>query len=199
MSTPTPPPADPGGAPQAPASQAPAPSPAPEPPSQAAQPAETDWKAEAKKWEARAKENKGAADRLAQLEEANKTEAQKLADRASKAEQTAASATAEAMRWRIAARNGISDEDAEIFLTGTTEEALAKQAERLVALRGTAQQQGATTPGQRLPVEALRPGALPNPPEPTLAEQVAAAEKAGNWPQAQQLKAQQLMQLSENQ
>lgn len=47
----------------------------------------TDWKSEARKWEARAKENKNAAARLAELEEANKTEAQKIADRATKAEQ----------------------------------------------------------------------------------------------------------------
>ena len=42
---------------------------------------------------------------------------------------------ASALRWRIAASHGINDADAEIFLTGTTEEALAKQAARLVELR----------------------------------------------------------------
>lgn len=200
MSTPAQPPQQAAGSPPEPSSQAPSPPSTPAPPPQAAQPAETDWKAEAKKWEARAKENKGAADRLAQLEESQKTEAQKLADRATKAEQSAATATAEALRWRIAARNGISDEDAEIFLTGATEEALTRQAERLVALRGTGQASAAVGPqGQRTPVEALRPGALPNPPEPTLADQIAAAEKAGEWGKAHQLKAQQLMQLSENQ
>lgn len=46
----------------------------------------TDWKAEARKWEARAKENSTAATRLSEIEEASKTEAQKLADRASAAE-----------------------------------------------------------------------------------------------------------------
>lgn len=198
MSTPAQPPEMAAGTQQAPASQAPTPPSTPAPPPQAAQPAETDWKAEAKKWEARAKENKGAADRLAQFEESQKTEAQKLADRATKAETAAATATADALRWRIAARNGISDEDAEIFLTGTTEDALTRQAERLVALRGPAQQPAAAVgpQGQRTPVEALRPGALPNPPEPTLADQIAAAEKAGEWGTAQRLKAQQLMQLA---
>lgn len=196
MSTPTP--AEPGSTPSEPASQPPATPAPPAPPAPAAQPAETDWKAEARKWEKLAKENKGAADKLTALEEAQKTEAQKLADRATKAEQTAATAQAEALRWRIAARNGISDEDAEIFLTGTTEESLTKQAERLVALRGTGQQAAAAVgpQGQRTPVEALRPGALPNPPEPTLAEQIAAAEKAGEWGKAQTLKAMQLMQLA---
>src|SRR5690606_27453783 len=42
---------------------------------------ETDWKAEARKWEARAKENSEAAKRLAEIEEASKTEAQKQAER----------------------------------------------------------------------------------------------------------------------
>lgn len=200
MSTPTPP-AEQASNPPAPTPQPPATPAPPAAPAPAAQPAETDWKAEARKWEKLAKENKGAADKLTQLEEAQKSEAQKLADRASKAEQSAATAQAEALRWRIAARNGISDEDAEIFLTGTTEDALTRQAERLVALRGTAQQPAAAVgpQGQRTPVEALRPGALPNPPEPTLADQIAAAEKAGEWGKAHQLKAQQLMQLSENQ
>lgn len=41
---------------------------------------ETDWKAEARKWEARAKENTSAAQRLAEIEEASKTEEQKRAE-----------------------------------------------------------------------------------------------------------------------
>ena len=48
--------------------------------------AETDWVAEARKWEQRAKDNKDAADRLAQLEEASKSDVQKALDRAVKAE-----------------------------------------------------------------------------------------------------------------
>lgn len=40
----------------------------------------TDWKAEARKWEERAKANKDAAARLAEIEEASKTEAQKRAE-----------------------------------------------------------------------------------------------------------------------
>lgn len=47
---------------------------------------ETDWKAEARKWESRAKENSEAAKRLAEIEEASKSEAQKAADRLAAAE-----------------------------------------------------------------------------------------------------------------
>lgn len=53
----------------------------------------TDWKAEAeklkaesRKWESRAKDNAKAAQRLAEFEEAQKTELQKAAERAEKAE-----------------------------------------------------------------------------------------------------------------
>ena len=51
---------------------------------------ETDWKAEARKWEQRAKDNSTAAARLTEIEEASKSEAQKLADRAAAAEAKAA-------------------------------------------------------------------------------------------------------------
>lgn len=47
---------------------------------------EPDWKAEARKWEQRAKDNKDAADKLTQLEEASKSELQKALDRTAKAE-----------------------------------------------------------------------------------------------------------------
>ena len=90
-----------------------------------------DWKSKSREWEKRAKANADAADRLAQLEESQKTEAQKLADAKTAAEQEAVAARADALRWRIAARHGISDEDAELFLSGTDEATLTKQAERL--------------------------------------------------------------------
>jgi len=51
---------------------------------------ETDWKAEARKWESRAKENSTAAQRLAEIEEANKTESQKAVERAERAEKALA-------------------------------------------------------------------------------------------------------------
>lgn len=196
MSTPAQPPAAPPTPPATP--PAPPEGVQPQPPAPPAPP-ETDWKAEARKWETRAKENAGAAAQLAKIEEASKTEAEKLAERASKAEQTAATAQAEALRWRTAAKHGISDEDAEIFLTGTTEETLTRQAERLATLRAPQGTPAAVAPpGQQTPVTALRPGAMPNPPEPTLPEQIAAAEAAGDWAKASRLKAHQLVQLTEN-
>jgi hypothetical protein len=114
--------------PEAPTPDAP---PVKEPPKPDQPVEETDWKAEARKWEQRAKENKTAADRLAELEDANKSEIQKASDKATAAEKAAAEAKAEALRWKVAAKHGITEEDADLFLTGTDEETLTKQAQRL--------------------------------------------------------------------
>lgn len=104
-----------------------------EPPATIPKPTETVefWKAQARENEKRAKANADAADKLATLEESQKTEAQKLADRTTAAEMAVLEAKADALRWRTAAKYGISDEDAELFLTGTDEATLIKQAERL--------------------------------------------------------------------
>lgn len=91
-------------------------------------------RAEAAKYRTEAKANADAAERLAAYEESQKTESQKLSDAKSAAENEAKAARAEALRWRIAAKHGITDEDAETFLTGTDEESLVRQAERLAAL-----------------------------------------------------------------
>lgn len=114
---------EPAAPPEAPAQEPKEPAPKPE----------TDWKAEAKKWESRAKENKTAADQLAAIEEANKTEAQKTADRLAVAEKAATDAQREALKFKIASKFTIGDEDADLFLTGSDEESLTKQAERLTA------------------------------------------------------------------
>ena len=74
---------------------------------------------------------KAKAAKLDEIEAANKSEIEKATEARTKAEQAAAQAQAEALRWKIAAKHQISDEDAELFLTGTDEETLTKQAERL--------------------------------------------------------------------
>lgn len=65
------------------------------------------------------------AAKLSDLERAQK----QAADAASEAEK----ARAEVLRYRIAAKHGITDDDAELFLTGSDEETLTRQAERLAA------------------------------------------------------------------
>lgn len=50
----------------------------------------TDWEVKAREWEAKAKQNASAAKKLAALEDANKSETQKLTDRVTAAETSAA-------------------------------------------------------------------------------------------------------------
>lgn len=84
------------------------------------------------KYRTEAKANAEAAARLAEIEEANKTEAEKTAERLAQAEKAAEEARSEALRFKIAAKFQVSDEDADLFLTAGDEETLTKQAQRLV-------------------------------------------------------------------
>lgn len=104
------------------------------------------------------KERAALEARLKEFEDRDKTEAQKLAERAEKAEKAAAGRDAELLRLRTALKHGISDEDAETFLTGADEETLTRQAERLVALQGSA---GPRTPAPD-PSQGSRGGNLPD-------------------------------------
>ena len=119
------------------------------------------------------------AEKLSKEERAVK-DAQDAAERASRAE-------AEALRWRIAARNGISDADAELFLTGTDEDTLSRQAERFKEL-SSKPSKGTHVPGV---------GNQPTAPA-SIAEQVAVAEKSGDYKLALALKTQQLADLARN-
>lgn len=112
------------------------------------------WKAKARENEKRAKANADAAKRLAEIEDANKSEAEKAAERIRELEAEAEAARREALRFKVASKYGIGDEDADLFLTGSDEETLAKQAERLAA-RAADQKKG----GNRVPDE----GRAPNP------------------------------------
>lgn len=100
---------------------------------------ETDWKAEARKWEARAKENhskakahEDAARRLAEIEESQKTEAQKAQERLEAAEKRAAELELKATRAEVAAETGVPVS----LLTGSTREEIAASAEALIQFRG---------------------------------------------------------------
>ena len=112
------------------------------------------WKQKAREQEKRAKENAAAAKRLAELEESQKSEAERMADRIKQLESEAAAASRDALRFKVASKYGIGDEDADLFLTGSDEETLTKQAERLAA-RAADQKKA----GNRVPDE----GRAPNP------------------------------------
>lgn len=85
-----------------------------------------DYKAEAEKWktlsqkmEARAKDNAAAAVKLAELEAANQTEAEKLAAKADAAEKKASEAIARAVRAEVKAlADGFADRDDAVLNLG---------------------------------------------------------------------------------
>lgn len=84
-----------------------------------------------------AKDNRLKASELDKLKAAQMSDLERVTAELNKAQQEAQSANAAALRWRIAASHGISDADAEIFLTGVDEATLTKQAARLNELRAT--------------------------------------------------------------
>lgn len=76
--------------------------------------------------------------RLDEIEAANLSDLEKAQKQAKEAQEAAAKATADALRFRVAAKHGITDEDADLFLTGADAETLERQAARLVARTPTA-------------------------------------------------------------
>jgi hypothetical protein len=116
---------------------------------------ETDWKAEARKWETRAKENSTAASRLAEIEEASKTEAQKLADRAAAAEARVAQFESEKQQreWvqQVADATGVPAS----VLRGSTLEDIQAHAESLKSL---VSQEPSAPRGPHVPSEGTKAG-----------------------------------------
>lgn len=100
---------------------------------------------------------KAKAARLDEIEQANKSEIEKAAEKAAAAERERDQAKAEALRLRVATKHGISDEDADLFLTGTDEATLTKQAERLAQRVVDRKKQGNHVPREGVPT--------PTPPE----------------------------------
>ncbi|MGB8021854.1 MAG: hypothetical protein WCF04_11550 [Candidatus Nanopelagicales bacterium] len=84
-----------------------------------------------KKAETLAKSNTAAAQRLAEIEESQKTEQQKLTDRAAEAERRAAEAEARWAKAEVAAAKGLPAGLA-LRLTGTTREELEADADILL-------------------------------------------------------------------
>lgn len=97
-----------------------------------------DWEAKYKgqlevnrKLEARAKANKDAADKLAELEDRDKTDLERAQAARQAAEQQAAEARAEVARYKVAAEFGLSPEDTELLATVSDEDTLHSLAKRL--------------------------------------------------------------------
>ena len=83
-----------------------------------------------------------------ELNAANMTELERAQERAEAAERAAQEAKAEGLRFKIAAKYGISTEDADLFLTGQDEQTLEAQAKRLADREADRKKNGATSPGE---------------------------------------------------
>ena len=79
---------------------------------------------------------KAKADKLTEIEEANKTEAEKAAARAEAAEKRAAELEVKALRAEVAAAKGVPV----ALLTGSTQEELEAAADALIEFRGEQKQ-----------------------------------------------------------
>lgn len=132
--------------------------PKPQPPAREAEKGDegTDWKAEARKWESRAKENSTAAARLAEIENANKSEAQRAAEAQKAAETRAVQAEARAMRREVALEHSLTKEDADL-LDGVSDEV----AMRALAARLSAAAEAESRPRAPRPNPAQREGDSP--------------------------------------
>ena len=90
------------------------------------------WKQKAREQEARAKANAEAATKLSEFENANKTETQKLSERAESAEKRASDAEGRLTRLEVAIDKGLTPAQAK-RLVGETREELEADADDLLA------------------------------------------------------------------
>jgi hypothetical protein len=141
--------------------------------------------------EAKVRSLEPLAARAKEIDEANKSEAQKLADELEAAKASSTQAASDHLRLQIALEKAPAGmEPARIAklagrLQGADRDALEADAEELFAELGGA----VATTAQRKAAAGLKPGLAPDATgSPTLDEQIAAAEKAGNWNESRALK-----------
>lgn len=133
------------------------------------------WKAMSRKNEQRAKENAAAAAKLAEIEDAQKSEAEKLLAKLQDAENRAAAAEVARIRAEVAQAKGVPAD----LLTGTTEDELNAAADRLLAFRGP-QQQAAVDYGRTTAQSPTAPKQLTKADLKNMSPQeIVAADKAG--------------------
>ena len=99
------------------------------------------------------KDVKAKAARLDEIEQANQTEAEKAAKRVAELEAELNNTRRDSLRLKIASAHGITDaDDIDLFLTGSDEETLTKQAKRLVDREADRKKHG-----NRVPREGTTP------------------------------------------
>lgn len=129
------------------------------------------WKQKAREQEQRAKSNATKAQEFDQLQESQKTEQQKIAERAATAERERDEAKADGLRYKAAAKHGINEDYFDLLGSGD-EETISSRAERVGGLLKEnaemkaeleALRAGKPAPANGRPTEALKPGASPEP------------------------------------
>ena len=118
---------------------------------------------EAANYRTKLREVEPLAKKAQEAEDANKTEIQKAADRAQRAEQALQEQATGYTRLELAVQYNIPPDDIDLIGSGTREEMDARAA-RLAALHAASMK--ASPPPTDRPVEGLRPGATPEPPKP---------------------------------
>lgn len=119
------------------------------------------WKALARKHETAAKANADAAKRLAEIEDAQKSEQERANERAQAAEKRLNELQSANARLRAATVYGIPAELVDLLGEGTDEQ-ISERAELLAArLAAVAPPTAPTAPPATRPVESLKPGAAP--------------------------------------
>lgn len=124
---------------------------------------------EAAKYRTEARTNSEAAKRLQEIEEAQKSEQQKIIDRQAAIERERDEAKADGLRYKAAAKYGIGEDYFDLLGSGD-EESIAGRAERVGTLiRENAEMKaelealraGKPAPSTSRPTAALKPGATP--------------------------------------
>lgn len=151
---------------------------------------------EAAKYRTKAKELEPLAAKAKELEDASKTELEKLTEQLAAAKAEASQSTSARQRLELAVEKappGVSMEDVRWVAgraQGATPEELAADVADLFTRLAPSNAPPPPATGQRTPVEQLRPGAMPTGTAPSLADQIAAAEAAKDWKTALVLKSQ---------
>ena len=117
--------------------------------------------AEVARYRGEAKSGAAAIERLAAIEEAQKSDSQKAAEALAKAQSVAAAASAEARRLRIALSEGVPSDLIDFIGDGDDEQILSR-AKRLAQLAKAEQVSKVEKPAVMRPIEDLKPGAMPS-------------------------------------
>jgi len=117
-------------------------------------------------------ELKPKAQKLADFEDAQKSEHERLQEQLETAKADSAKAAVQAARYRAAMKHGLDDDD--LDLLGDDPEQIETRAERLAARIAAAAPEPAASPSRR-PQERLRPGASPDAEPQASPKEIAAA------------------------